>query len=463
MLRLKNKTNILIHHFGIFAVFRQSQQSFKVEFVSEGFNSLMEQEQTTTFNKLRNKSLRQLTTTGSISYASFEQLERSFNKVLETGKTDVLESGKDLSIDRLNFKIKGENLNEGFDVVNFIYEADSQSGRYIVHRLIPKAHISTHKSLLEKRALKKQLRKINYFKTKYFNHSEIPIVLVDLDGKVFECNNAFDEVFMRDDLQGKLNIKLLVTNPEDRLLLTRTLKEIMYLRESKLKIKLHPDTVYELSFSLVLGINYKPLVSILFEESAYIAQLEKKSMEKGYLMETIGIMLNMFQKDMSPKKLINEGMQYINAIIEPDITQSYDFDAKSNAFNLLLEQCSKEYIIRILELKHPFNELVEFLVNTYNPMRPKLLHADTTKNVTLRNLMQSADLKTILIIPTIKAEIRLGISFFGFMNRKENVNLEKVGHYTSLVDILMHEVLHRLNLKILVRQNEARKPTFTNI
>lgn len=456
MLKLRDKEFILLKNVGIFAVFRLSEKFFKLEFVSEGFFQLLRNQRILGIENLKNPTLNQLFEKGFLTYSTFDQLARSFHDVVETGRFDILESGKDFNKKYLDFDYHGEDLRDGFDILHSYYYSELSQCKFVVHRIAPKNYISKKKLILEKRKIQKTLASNEYYKFKFFNDANKPIVMIDFNGKILEANKIFHKNLIPKVKVKKrsLNINDLILNSNDHLLVFKSLNELKKnYKDIKLKTKLIIGSYFDLVFSVFSGINDKTLVTVTFEESSYITNLEKVSTQKAYFMETVGILLGLFKKNITTNSLIKDGMHYINAIIESDIIQSYKFEEKQNVYNLILEQNTVDYSSKVNDNTEGFNSIVEELVENLKNNRPRLLHKDLVKDPKLKRLMEMACLSSVLILPTIKIERVIAVSFFGFEFKRTDLDLDKVSHYTTLVDMLLHESCNRISNEIYLTPN----------
>ncbi|TVP52671.1 MAG: hypothetical protein EA341_02795 [Mongoliibacter sp.] len=442
MLRLKDKENLLLNHSGIIAVFLYDKNKFKLEIVSEGYKKFIAKQCNVNYLYWKKKSLRQLILRGVIKYLTLNDINLSFENVLRNKKEDFNLQEK-LLFNQLDFTYKGQSFQNGFSVINSLFFNGDKGKYYIIHEIIP----TNEKKHFEKELaqLKLEMATNTWFKKNYFDYSSKPIAIIDLYGNIVHSNKLFFEKFVIKERKRKLNFNDLVMSMENRLILYNALRGIQEGKSALTKIKINMDIPYEVTISEIRSNEKETLISISFEEYSYTSKLEKKSLENSYITEAIESILNLYNSDLDPIDVLNKGMVCINKVIDSDISQNYI--PRNYGFDIISEFCADENSKQMTEMSEPFSALVNHFLLDLKIKYPKILHAESFKNNGIKSYFSKAKINSMIIIPTIKKEKLIAVSFFGFVERNNSMDLSKLNQYSSLVRILMHEVYQGFNLE----------------
>lgn len=449
MLNLKDKEILSLKHLGTFAVFKGFKKSYKLTLYSEGYKKFIQKQTDVTFNPEKNLSLRQLFGLNLINYCHMHTLQGSFDAALERNKPDILEK-QNLLFKSIDLQINNEDFKHGFSIVNIPFWSTESKNHYVIHRIVS----SNYKAELLNNYLKLKREKdwLNLFHEKFYENATNPIALISPNREIKYFNRAFEAAFQKKGLALN-SIDEIIPTKEDLLLFSKSINEIQNKKNVIIKLKLITGHVFELKIIPFLNSKRVNLIAIFFQENAYLSELEKKTTERGLTFDTSVILHQILQRKNTPKKIIQEGMKLINAIAEGDILQSYFYDETENQYNLVYEDCENDYALKPIDINHPFNKLIEKIVGENDIKFPKVIHAETNKSIKIRLDMKGAGLETLIAIPLIKNEKLISVSFFGFVQKPQVINLDKLNQITVLLGILHFPIFNEL--KTLLQINNA--------
>jgi hypothetical protein len=444
MLRLRDKENLLMDHSGILAVFSHNKNRFKLEFVTEGFKAFIAKQSDIEYHYWKKKSLKQLILKGVIKYLTFNDITLSFEHILEN-KNQNFNINDRLLFNQLDFTHEGQGFQEGFYIKNSLFFTENKEKYYIIHRITLEKEQKFRLLENEITQLKKEIITSTWFKKNYFDNSSNPIGIIDIYGNIVHSNKIFFEKFIRKEKKRKLNFNDLIISMENRVILHNALRSIHEGKSHLIKIKINLELLYEVTISEIHNNKKETLISLVFEEYSYTSTLEKKSLENSYITDAILSILNLYNIDLEPNEVLDKGMVFINKVIDSDIAHNYILG--NYGFNFISEFCRDNYSKQRTEMSELFSILVNHLFLELQINYSRILHVDTLKNIRIKRYLSKAKISSMIIIPTIKKEKLIAVSFFGFVEKNNSMDLSKLNQYSSMVRILMHEVYQGFNLE----------------